>query len=102
MSLVNSINIPNTVDLWETQVVDAGIVKCLELVSPVRPAMKIAFGQSLGIGQAIGTNGPHPQDRFMSRNHFSEECDLQGGILTDLGSTNGTFLNGRAVREARI
>ena len=102
MSLVNSNNIANTVDLWETQVLVAGTVRCLELVSPVRPRTEIAVGQSIGIGQVNGTNESHPQDRFISRNHFTVECDLDGGIFRDLGSTNGTFLNGRAVREARI
>ena len=47
-------------------------------------------------------NGAHlclPDDRFFSRNHCLLEIDPPRCFLRDLGSTNGTFVNGRRVGE---
>jgi eukaryotic-like serine/threonine-protein kinase len=41
-----------------------------------------------------------PDDRFFSRNHCLLEIDPPRCFLRDLGSTNGTFVNGRRVNEA--
>jgi serine/threonine-protein kinase len=40
-----------------------------------------------------------PQDRFFSRNHCLLEINPPRSFLRDLGSTNGTFVNGQRVRE---
>lgn len=41
-----------------------------------------------------------PDDRFFSRNHCLLEINPPHSFLRDLGSTNGTFVNGMRVREA--
>lgn len=41
-----------------------------------------------------------PDDRFFSRNHCLLEINPPHTFLRDLGSTNGTFVNGQRVREA--
>src|SRR5262245_66395488 len=41
-----------------------------------------------------------PDDRFFSRNHCLLEINPPHSFLRDLGSTNGTFVNGQRVREA--
>jgi eukaryotic-like serine/threonine-protein kinase len=41
-----------------------------------------------------------PNDRFFSRHHCLLEIDPPRCFLRDLGSTNGTFVNGRRVGEA--
>jgi serine/threonine-protein kinase len=49
------------------------------------------------------TNDAHmclPDDRFFSRHHCLLEVDPPRCFLRDLGSTNGTFVNGRRVTEA--
>src|SRR6266850_4424159 len=49
------------------------------------------------------TNDAHlclPDDRFFSRHHCLLEISPPRCFLRDLGSTNGTFVNGRRVAEA--
>ena len=41
-----------------------------------------------------------PNDRFFSRNHCLLEMNPPHSYLRDLGSTNGTFLNGHRVKDA--
>ena len=43
-----------------------------------------------------------PDDRFFSRNHCLLEINPPHSYLRDLGSTNGTFVNGHRVREAYL
>jgi serine/threonine-protein kinase len=40
-----------------------------------------------------------PEDRFFSRNHCLLEINPPRSFLRDLGSTNGTFVNGQRVKE---
>lgn len=51
------------------------------------------------------TNDAHlclTNDRFFSRNHCLLEINPPHSFLRDLGSTNGTFVNGQRVREAAL
>ncbi len=41
-------------------------------------------------------------DETVSRNHFEIVRDAKGYLLRDLGSTNGTYLDGAEIREAYI
>jgi serine/threonine-protein kinase len=41
-----------------------------------------------------------PDDRFFSRNHCLLEINPPHSFVRDLGSTNGTFVNGQQIKEA--
>lgn len=43
-----------------------------------------------------------PDDRYFSRNHCLLEMNPPHSFLRDLGSTNGTFLNGQRVKDASL
>ncbi len=43
-----------------------------------------------------------PEDRYFSRNHCLLEMNPPYSHVRDLGSTNGTFVNGRRVQEAYL
>ena len=43
-----------------------------------------------------------PEDRFFSRNHCLLEIAPPRCFLRDLGSTNGTYVNGQKVQEAYL
>jgi len=43
-----------------------------------------------------------PDDRYFSRNHCLLEMNPPHSFLRDLNSTNGTFVNGRRVKDASL
>ncbi len=52
------------------------------------------------IGRSSDAHLYLPDDRFFSRNHCLLEINPPHSFLRDLGSTNGTFVNGQRVRDA--
>jgi serine/threonine-protein kinase len=54
------------------------------------------------IGRADTAHLCLPEDKFFSRNHCILEIAPPQCFLRDLGSTNGTFVNGRKVQEAHL
>jgi pSer/pThr/pTyr-binding forkhead associated (FHA) protein len=60
-------------------------------------------GQSILIGRAVErAQFGVPHDNLMSGVHFAVECGVDGCRVTDMKSTNGTFLNGGKIREAML
>jgi hypothetical protein len=60
-----------------------------------------AGAAALSIGRVAGCDIT-VTDPKVSRNHAEIRRDREGFLLVDLGSTNGTFVNGRPVREALL
>lgn len=75
----------------------------LVINQPGRPVRKVAVGQDAGavvsIGRAPDNIVSLAGDTDASRYHAVIEPRQNDFILSDLGSTNGTFINGKPIRE---
>ena len=72
------------------------------LVSPEGDQIfELRRGTSLTVGRAL-TNDVALLDPTVSRRHASLVVDESGIDLSDLGSSNGTFVNGERVERARL
>lgn len=56
-------------------------------------------GQTLSVGRTEASDWTVPQDALMSAAHFAVELQLNACRIRDLGSSNGTFVNGQRVDE---
>jgi pSer/pThr/pTyr-binding forkhead associated (FHA) protein len=76
----------------------------LEMKAGPSPGKKlvIAEGQKSVVGRAPTAAFSFPEDKFLSSNHCALEAAAQGCRVTDLNSSNGTFLNGSRIREALL
>lgn len=54
------------------------------------------------VGRSTQVDFPVPEDRFLSRDHFLIEFNPPACFLRDMGSTNGTKVNGQRVEEIRL
>lgn len=59
---------------------------------PLKPGEEIVIGRMEGLDLVL------PGD-LVSRRHARVSVEEEGAVLRDLGSTNGTFVNGKRVRE---
>ncbi|NWG14313.1 MAG: FHA domain-containing protein, partial [Acidobacteria bacterium] len=72
----------------------------LRIRRPAGPAADMELTEpTYGIGRAPD-NGIVLEDSRVSRHHGKLERDGEGYRLIDLGSHNGTFINGQRIREA--
>jgi diguanylate cyclase (GGDEF)-like protein len=58
-------------------------------------------GREVVIGRREGSD-IHLLDDGISRRHASIRVEGEGGVIRDLGSANGTYVDGRRVAEARL
>lgn len=63
-------------------------------------AKKLHLGSALVIGRAPDIALPIPQDNLSSNHHAQIMLDRGVIVLTDMGSSNGTFLNGTRISGA--
>ncbi len=77
--------------------------KCqLVIVDGPSRGKKLALDKNLTKIGKRDTNDLVISDKTVSRNHLEIEYASDSFLLRDLGSTNGTFLNGSRVREAYL
>ena len=76
----------------------------IELVSGASTgrALEAKLGESIEVGRASLAGLGLPQDAHMSARHFAIACIDGQCNIRDLGSTNGTFVNGTKISEARL
>jgi len=77
------------------------MVVILEAVSgPVSgKRIEVRAGSILRIGRTGKSDHPIAEDGYLSGLHFAVECDGTQCRIRDLGSSNGTFVNGSRVTE---
>jgi len=101
---------PVEVELFESKKLKGGRIDIVAsfFEGDVTPSLVLPDGKSLKIGSAPLVVGRLPEcavvlgDTNVSRRHA--QIALEGGeiVATDLGSTNGTFVNGRRITRASI
>jgi adenylate cyclase len=64
-------------------------------------SFELKVGASLVVGRALTSDIP-VFDPTISRRHAEVSCDEGGVEVRDLGSSNGTFVNGAKVAQARL
>ncbi len=64
--------------------------------------IEIQRGQAIAFGRTTKSDISIPGDGYMSGRHFQVESTDSGFLVRDLGSSNGTFLNGNRVSDAAI
>ena len=77
------------------------MVVILEAVSgPVTGRrIEIRAGSILRIGRTAKSDYALSEDSYLSGQHFAVECDGTQARVRDLGSSNGTFINGNRITE---
>lgn len=72
----------------------------------IRQGEGVGRDQHLGVGPCVVGRGPGVDftldDNAMSRQHFQVVGQAGIWVLEDLGSTNGTYLNGQRARRAAL
>ena len=59
-------------------------------------------GQVFRVGRTDRSEHAFPNDTYLSGAHFEFTCDEQGCRIRDLGSSNGTFVNGAKIELAAV
>ena len=68
----------------------------------VEPGTTVEVTPSTVLGRASDSGLPLDGDDFASAQHARVEAGVDGIWVEDLGSTNGTFVNGARVKERRL
>ena len=78
----------------------SGAVEDLTRIDASRLIVWVDAGQAIVVGRS-GSRADVAvfEDAKMSGSHFRVHCSSDGCLLNDLGSTNGTFVNGTRVTE---
>jgi len=71
------------------------------------PELPVAVADSVFIGRMAECEiclrtGPHSDQNLVARRHARVQRTETGARITDLGSTNGTFLNGEPIQSADL
>jgi hypothetical protein len=62
--------------------------------------IQVGVGQVFRVGRTDRSEHAFPDDTYLSGTHLEVGCNEQGCWIRDLGSSNGTFLNGAKIEQA--
>lgn len=82
--------------------VKPGTVAVLQIVSggEIGRALRVEMGQSFSVGRLEQNDFAFPNEQAMSGRHFQIEFNSGELVVYDLGSRNGTFVNGIPCKRA--
>jgi len=70
----------------------------LLILTPDQQTRRVPLrGEAVALGRAHGNDLSYPDDASLSRRHLRFKKDDRGWAVEDLGSKNGTLLNGNRV-----
>jgi hypothetical protein len=64
--------------------------------------IQVAAGSLLRVGRTAKSDYALGEDSYLSGQHFAIECDGKQCTIRDLGSSNGTFVNGDRITEGIV
>jgi hypothetical protein len=64
--------------------------------------IEVHEGKILRIGRTESSDFPLPEDAYLSKVHFAVGCDGKHCLVRDMGSSNGTFVNGARIAESAV
>ncbi len=91
-------------DSWDTGYAAASALTPAEIsivVNGVHSGLRLEAG-SYRLGRAPSNQLSYPADGGLSREHLAIERDGSEWVVRDLGSTNGTLVNGERISEPRV
>jgi pSer/pThr/pTyr-binding forkhead associated (FHA) protein len=74
----------------------------LQLENEALRSVWVRQGQTVQVGRNEWADFKVPEDQMMSRLHFAIESGSEFCVLRDLGSRNGTFVNGAPVNSVQL
>ena len=66
------------------------------------PSFAVPPGERVSVGRGSTAFFQMPMDKWISRLHFSIESHGDYAVVVDLGSSNGTMVNGKLITETTV
>src|ERR1700730_14830912 len=78
------------------------VVLILATGSKTEQRIPVGEGQIVRVGRTSSSDYAFPDDTYLSGVHFEIACNKGECAVRDLGSSNGTFVNGERIEQAPV